>query len=403
MRRLLELATYLYPAAWRRRYAREFAALLEDVHPRFADVLNVLGGAVKMQLTHGGLWKIAVGFSLAGTLAAGALSLFAMHDKYAATGVFAMPGAATPADSALRIHDVVQHLLSRTVLAEIMMRENLYTAERRREPLEDVIEGMRTRDVRVRALASGGFSIEFLYRDRAQAERTVRDLAARMPPQSTPQLIQLSDKEVTPNRLAVTGMGMGLGLLTGLVIAATLRVRRRTVAITAACGLAGLAIAFGISLAIPNRYISTAVLRIPDAASFEREVLSREELARVIDTHHLYFDQRESKSLDQLIAAMRDRDLRVQRIDPPGSVPAVEISFAYPDRFAAQSVMLDLLRQYREPMRIDVLDGPSLPESPMYPNRYVITILGLALGMVSGGILARARRGQSGEPIPGIL
>jgi Gram-negative bacterial TonB protein C-terminal len=51
MRTLLRWAARLYPARWRDRYGDEFAALLEDISPSFADLWNVLGGAVRVRLT----------------------------------------------------------------------------------------------------------------------------------------------------------------------------------------------------------------------------------------------------------------------------------------------------------------------------------------------------------------
>src|SRR4029077_18495193 len=80
--RLTRLAGWLYPASWRRRYGIEFEALLEDTGRHWRDVLDVLLGALKMQLTSWTLGKIAAGFGLAGAVLFFALSFIAMPDKY---------------------------------------------------------------------------------------------------------------------------------------------------------------------------------------------------------------------------------------------------------------------------------------------------------------------------------
>ena len=51
MSALIRFASRLYPASWRRRYGVEFEALLEDAGRNWRDVLDVLLGALKMQMT----------------------------------------------------------------------------------------------------------------------------------------------------------------------------------------------------------------------------------------------------------------------------------------------------------------------------------------------------------------
>jgi hypothetical protein len=50
MKRLIRLASWLYPSSWRRRYAREFEALLDDVKPGPRQLLDVLKGAIAMRV-----------------------------------------------------------------------------------------------------------------------------------------------------------------------------------------------------------------------------------------------------------------------------------------------------------------------------------------------------------------
>lgn len=87
-----------------------------------------------------------------------------------------------------RIMQMEQEILSRTSLSQIIQdpRLDLYKAERAKEPLEDVIEKMRTQDIKI-AIESGGesgrrasaFSIRFSYPDRVRARDTVQALVTK--------------------------------------------------------------------------------------------------------------------------------------------------------------------------------------------------------------------------------
>lgn len=49
MRTLLHWAAGLYPAAWRKRYAAEFDALLDDISPSLGDLFNVLRDVLRVR------------------------------------------------------------------------------------------------------------------------------------------------------------------------------------------------------------------------------------------------------------------------------------------------------------------------------------------------------------------
>jgi succinoglycan biosynthesis transport protein ExoP len=88
-----------------------------------------------------------------------------------------------------RIMQMEQEILSRTSLSNIIQdpRLDLYKAERANKPLEDVIEEMRTRDIKIRidSLAGEGarrasaFSISYSYPDRLKAQQTVQALITK--------------------------------------------------------------------------------------------------------------------------------------------------------------------------------------------------------------------------------
>jgi hypothetical protein len=82
MRPLFHLAMRLYPAWWRRRYGREFAALLDDVDPGWADLFDVMKGAVTMQIRT--LGAIPVACTLIGVLGGG-LMAFRAPEVFAAS------------------------------------------------------------------------------------------------------------------------------------------------------------------------------------------------------------------------------------------------------------------------------------------------------------------------------
>src|SRR5690242_3070098 len=50
MRPLIRVAARLYPKAWRTRYGSEFAALLEDIKPGWGGFLDIVKGALAMQV-----------------------------------------------------------------------------------------------------------------------------------------------------------------------------------------------------------------------------------------------------------------------------------------------------------------------------------------------------------------
>src|SRR5580658_2385336 len=88
-----------------------------------------------------------------------------------------------------RIMQMENEILSRTTLSNIIQdpRLDLYKSDRASKPLEDVIETMRTRDIKIKidALPGDGlrrasaFSIAFSYPDRLRAQQTVQALMTK--------------------------------------------------------------------------------------------------------------------------------------------------------------------------------------------------------------------------------
>ena len=110
---------------------------------------------------------------------------------------------------------------------------------------------------------------------------------------------------------------------------------------------------------------------------------------------------------------MRAHDLQITPapLDPAGGLGPVrsfQISFEYPDRLKAQAVVRDMVSKFIEGnflaerrlghtpasggLTMEVLDGASLPDNPVAPNRPVIAAIGLVAGALLGTVLAWRRR-----------
>jgi hypothetical protein len=192
MKRTARLLIRLYPANWRQRYGEEFETLLEDNPPALSGIFDLLRGAIKMQLSVPSFPKLALALSLGGLLAGFGIS-FLVSSRYVSTAdlQFAPPimDSESPGVHRNAAELFIQYqneILSRTSLAGIIQdpRFDLYSKERSRMPLEDVIERMR-HDIRITFAAAGAggdylpFHISFTYRDRNKAQTTVQALVTK--------------------------------------------------------------------------------------------------------------------------------------------------------------------------------------------------------------------------------
>jgi hypothetical protein len=176
----------LYPANWRERYGEEFEALLDDSSPGWSAVFDLLKGAVKMQFNMPSFPKLVCALAIGGMLTGLAIS-FMVTPRYISQAEMefnpALQGS-TPLNLVERLMQFEQQVLSRTSLSRIIQdpRLDLYRYERAHIPLEDVIEKMRTRDIRIRIDSPGtregklAFSVSFVYTDRIKAQQTVQAL-----------------------------------------------------------------------------------------------------------------------------------------------------------------------------------------------------------------------------------
>jgi hypothetical protein len=237
MKRLLGLAAWLYPAAWRDRYGVEFRALLDDTDPRWRIIVDVLIGGLQMRLRslHPALTVVA--FSVIGALAAAAIA-YNIVDRFASTGTMNVrPPVPLQASDTAWLQDRMPRLahdaFSREFLARIIRKHGLYL-QRGQSSTDDLVNRMRG-DIRIQLLSRSLVQVSFAAADARQAQEVTGDLMALLVDanfatngESVVQMIDLPDEprpSVSPRRIAVAGVGgTGVGALLGALI--TIRRRR---------------------------------------------------------------------------------------------------------------------------------------------------------------------------------
>lgn len=405
MKTLMGWAVRLYPAAWRERYGAEFEALLEDVGPSGGDLWNVVRGAMAMQMTTLNFGKLLAACAVAGAVLAGAWSL-TLPDRYVSTAVIGIDGGEA---GIRRLEQLQLKVLGRQSLSTIIQRDGLYKSERAKLPLEDVIAQMRNRDVRMQLLQRGpdtrAVSIQFKADTPAAAQATVKQLVAAFADQNAQvsegavrlevlDAASLPVVPVEPRRSRVIVMGLLAGLLLGLVAGgAYSAVARNAVWSLKRVGsftVTGMALGLAVAMMIPDEFISTAVLRAASGADVSRaiqRVLSAESLEAIVKKEGLY----RGTSPAEAAGKMRNQAVRVQTVGNGGG--AFTVSFMYGDRETAQRVTLELVKAFTAAIPVvEVLDPPSQPALPSYPNRLAMGITGLFAGVVLGLVSTRFRK-----------
>lgn len=197
-----------------------------------------------------------------------------------------------------------------------------------------------------------------------------------------------------------------------------------------ALATAGLVIATAISFGIHDRYISTATLHVDpgptgDAALARKEillsirnVLSRTSLSNLIQSPslELYKSERARMPLEDVIRDMKAKDLKITP-DPAGDY-RLEFRGATPEQaqIAVQLLANRLMDEHVNRQRsftnlardfqkdtgqtaqvptgssLDVQSPPSLDTSPFYPNRPIIALIGLILGLLAVPAFALIRK-----------
>jgi hypothetical protein len=199
------------------------------------------------------------------------------------------------------------------------------------------------------------------------------------------------------------GLTMQLKMFTGWKI----------VSLTALLGIIG---GLVVSHETLDEYASSAVIKIQLAQSskeasartdaFVKRAVNDAMLAEIVERYHLYPELRAKDPLTSL--AQMKKDIRIQparvvESDQPNPQNAIMVRFRYYDGPLSQRVCSELVSRLMAPSRdpalnglapitLRLLDAPSLPNGPFYPNRVNLLITGLLAGIVIGLTIAFFRR-----------
>jgi len=405
MKFLLSLAVLIYPREWRKRYGEEFAALLDDSGSGWNVLADVLIGGFKMRAMKTD-YRLCLGLGLAGLAIAAAVA-FQMPKRFRSEATVQVGGeGAQREDLVEAVIRLEANTLSRTSLSNLIQDPalNLYPGERARMPILDVIEQMKSNDLRIQIDSSPKPSSKVTYKvsyvgtTPELANRTTQRLLQSLMMQSlhqdadaAPRTYEVLDAPsmpvtpISPNRYMISLVGLMSGLGLGLLISGVRRWPR-----VAMMGVAGAVLAGSLSFAIPNRYVSEGVLRTRDAD------LAQQIVGRVLGNHDTVMEvirtAGEGATLKDLSLTASSRELRVRVVSK--------------DRFAAQraaqKVITSLIDasgshegETEAERRIDVIDPPMIPVLPMSPNRLVIASLGLIVGFMVAIAMLVIRRKQA--------
>jgi len=192
-----------------------------------------------MQMQMWSLPKVTAIGGLAGIILA-TVGAFQVHDRYVSYAVLRVSrpdGAETDSRFvAERLGSLQEDLLNRRSLSEIIQNQNLYRGELKNLPLEDVVLSMN-RDIQITPVRgtpeSNVFQLAFQYSDPAGAQAVTRDLTSRLiwlnlssaetskAPAERMEVLDpanLPQRPIGPNRLAIAGMGLIVGLALGVAV-----------------------------------------------------------------------------------------------------------------------------------------------------------------------------------------
>ena len=234
MKTLLRILARLYPAAWRKRYGAEFEALIEDARPGLGGALDILKGALAMQVTSWTPSRVLAVSAVAGVLIAIGIA-YAMPRKWSSAAVI-QADVQTPD----RVNTLAQTALSRGALATILHNSGIYRDNLKTMPEEDVLEIFK-RSIKVspvRSASGNAFQVRFTYGDPRLAQQVTQALAASFiesnftnPEPGVFRLVEVANLPQQPINPTFSGKiataGLGGGLLIGAPLAGFLYWRRR--------------------------------------------------------------------------------------------------------------------------------------------------------------------------------
>jgi capsular polysaccharide biosynthesis protein len=188
--------------------------------------------------------------------------------------------------------------------------------------------------------------------------------------------------------------------------------------IVGALAVAGALVAVAASFVTPRKYVSSAVVQMaPQGIELEQAYLSRTFLTTLVyDSRLGLYPEKGRMPLEDTINKMR-RDLRVSRVEAHvlggATEPALDISFAYPDKAKARAVVARLVSEAvdrsatinaeralfwqelwpHDPPpaslhQVQILSPASVPGKPSAPNRLAFMAVGMGAGLLLGLLVA---------------
>lgn len=210
MKALLRLAMRVYPSWWRRRYAREFDALLEQLQPGWFELADVFTGALAMRIRT--LGSIPAACALSGGLIGGIVAMKAPVMYASSATIRVAPHASGNTEDRTR-RDLLPSLES---------------------ALGPSTESKRATRVMVLASNDGsGSTLRLTYRHRnpAEAHRITQRLATALTTALTASTIveapQVPVSPVSPAPVVSISLGAAFGLVAGTCGLVLVRTRRR--------------------------------------------------------------------------------------------------------------------------------------------------------------------------------
>ena len=247
MKRTMRFLARLYPSGWRARYGDELECLLEETRPSIHGAFDILWGALKMQMTTWSFRRIMLACTVAGIIAATAIS-FAVPAHYKSQVTLTVTLADEASD--FLVAKAAKIALSSESLTSIIRENNLYPRERAAMSLNDIIGKMRSK-IRVISLPAGSprnrdaltFIVQFDYPDPHVAQQVDSELISRFLESHATMANPLNDSRSTfrvldppslpqgpagPNRTRFAAVGLFTGILCGVMLAIAARTRRST-------------------------------------------------------------------------------------------------------------------------------------------------------------------------------
>jgi hypothetical protein len=463
-RSLLKATARLYPRWWRQRYGDGLDALIEDADPQWTDLFGIVGEVLAMQWRSG--WKYALVIVAAVVVGAAVAAGLALEQpvEYVADAVVQPHVTDVAAAPSELLNQAWQETTSRTNLSRLIRGLDLYPLERERLPLEDVIERMRNEDLKLDSYDRQSARILFHYADRGKARAVVDEISREWsrPKANWPGNLELIRPAALPGAREPTdwvpflAYGTGGGLLVGL-IAAGIWWRPQKAALLVGCGLFwAVVVAVVLFLAIPEAYVSRAVLvariapeRVYAGMTGKQQnaeisrwgdfvhttILRREILSEIAQRHSidLYSANEKHVRMEQTLERM-ERDLHVEIT--PGKERGrclLVVKFRYPEAAKAQAVVKALTTKICDlgyppekdqrietstatsfsvrPLHdvvVEVRDAASLPETPESPVPWVIwswsaaggVLLGILTMLLARHLPARIRTDSAIELLP---